>query len=85
MRADIICVGYTVNKDLHVICNDAGLNQLPEWVSLYRDGGGNLHNGVRLAFTKANLVALQMLDVLSSNDIAGIAKRTREIADKVKG
>lgn len=79
MNPDIICVGYTVNKGLHVICNDAGLAQLPEWFDMYRDGGGNLHNGVWLAWTPSNMIALQLLGVLSSNDIDGMAKRTREV------
>lgn len=68
-----IAVGWsTKSKTVHVICDDAGLCSLPEPISVYRDGGGNLRNGAFIAMTVPNLVALRLAGVLSDKDISAM-------------
>lgn len=74
---DVIAVGYSPNKHIHVICNDAGLKQIPEPLSEYRNGGGNLPNGALIAFNKVNLVALRLMGVLSERDVSGMLKHLK--------
>ena len=75
---DVIVMGYSPRKHIHVICNDVGLTQLPTGVHEYHDGGGNLHNGVMLAFTLANFVALRLIGALSERDVSAMMKHLKE-------
>ena len=74
MNPHIIGIGYKRGEWLSVICDEEGLKQLPEPMEMYRDGGGNLHIGARIALTKVNLVALRMIGALSDNDIGPMLK-----------
>ena len=73
IKNNAIAVGFNA-RGIHVVCNDEGLRQLPPGIHEYHNGGGNLHNGVFIAITESNLVALRLIGVLSERDLPAIRR-----------
>lgn len=71
MHKDYNVMGWSkTRKTITAICNDEGLDLLPPGEVLYRDGGGGWPIALQMDNTKANLVALRMMNAISEADVA---------------
>ena len=79
MDNDVIAMGLTRGKHALLICNQAGLDKLPEPIRTEKGEGWHEPNGsisksfyVWIAATVPNVLALLMLELITHDDAAKI-------------
>lgn len=83
MNPDIITMGFSRGKHALLICNQAGLDTLPEPMRIEKgEGWHELDGSISKSFyvwieaTAANVIALLMLELITHDDATKIMKRS---------
>lgn len=79
LRNDVITMGFTRGKDVLLICNQSGLDMLPDPIRTEKGEGWHELDGsisksfyVWIAATVPNVLALLMLELITHNDATKI-------------
>jgi hypothetical protein len=73
MNHDIFCVGFRRGVDIHFAANDKGIMQLPDLMR--KSAHPNWESGmydVWVAATVPNVIALRLMDLITSGDATKI-------------